>query len=72
MAITEDNESCDLFVSGLITLSVAPGVLVLGIVLALTANSAIFPIMLAVSTLIGFIGAGLIAASYAVKVYEKN
>jgi hypothetical protein len=69
---TEENTTRDLFVSGLITLSVAPGVLVLGIVLALTADSAIFAIMLGVSTLIGFVGAGLIAASYAVKVYEKN
>ena len=72
METTEENTTRDLFVSGLITLSAAPGILVLGIVLALTADSAIFAIMLGVSTLVGFVGAGLIAASYAVKVYEKN
>ena len=72
MATTEDNATRDLFVSGVITLSVAPGIMVLGLVLAFTTAKPVFTIMLGVSTLIGFIGAGLIAASYAVKVYENN
>lgn len=72
METTEENLVRDLLSSGLITLSVAPGIMSLGIVLAFTAGKSLFTIMLAVSTLVGFIGLGLIAASYAIKWYEDN
>jgi L-asparagine transporter-like permease len=69
---TDENMTRDLFVSGLITLSVAPGILALGVVLAFIAGKSIFTIMLGVSTLVGFVGLGMIAASYAVEWYENN
>jgi hypothetical protein len=69
---TDENMTRDLFVSGLITLSVAPGVLALGAALGFIAGKSIFTIMLAVSTLVGFLGLGMIAASYAVTWYENN
>ncbi|NKB97096.1 MAG: hypothetical protein GKR90_01155 [Pseudomonadales bacterium] len=54
----------DLRFSGLITLSVAPGILILGLVLGLLSTMKIFGILFAVSTLIAFVGAALFAGAW--------
>jgi asparagine N-glycosylation enzyme membrane subunit Stt3 len=52
----------DLKVAGLITLSVAPGLLILGFVLSFVSEGVLVP-LLGVSALVGFVGAGLYAAA---------
>ena len=54
----------DLKMGGLMTLATAPGLLVVGVVLALLTDGAIFGIMFGVSTLVGFIGAALFAGAW--------
>jgi len=59
-----DNYARDMYQGGIVTLSVAPGILLLGAALALLSSAKIFVLMAAVSTLIGFIGAGMLIAGY--------
>ena len=54
----------ELKMGGLITLATAPGLLVLGAILSLLTDGAVFAIMFGVSTLVGFIGAALFAGAW--------
>ena len=54
----------DLQVGGLLTLATAPGLLIMGVVLGLLSDFAIFGIMFGVSTLVAFIGVGLYLSSW--------
>lgn len=53
----------DLKIAAVITLSVAPGLLLLGLVLAAVADPIMLPILAGVAGLVGFIAAGLFAAA---------
>lgn len=54
----------DLKVSGIITLSVAPGLLLLGWVLGRAVAEVLLPVMTGVAGLVGCIGLGLLSAAY--------
>ncbi len=53
----------DLKIAAVITLSIAPGLLLLGFVLAAVADPIMLPIMAGVAGLVGFIALGLFAAA---------
>lgn len=53
----------DLKIAAVITLSVAPGLLLLGFVLAAVADPILLPILAGVAGLVGFIAIGLFAAA---------
>ncbi len=64
-SVTEEGNSAeDLRVSAMIMWGLAPGLLGLGAILGLALDGKLFFILLGVSILISFIGAGLFAASF--------
>lgn len=65
-AQTPESLSRDLRVSGVITLLMAPGLAVFGLVLGLFVSAEIAPVMIAIALLLAHIAAGLLAASLAV------
>ncbi len=61
-----DNLDRDLKVGGLITLFIAPGLALLGIIIGISEEAALFP-LLGVAVLVGFVSIGLLVASRYVK-----
>ncbi len=61
---SSDTSAQEMYQGGIITLSVVPGLLLLGAALALLSNAKIFLLMAAVPTLPGFIGAGMLLAGF--------
>jgi len=65
-AQTPESLSRDLRISGVITLLMAPGLALFGLVLGLFISGEIAPVMLGVALLLAHIAAGLLVASVAV------
>ena len=57
----------ELYLSGVLTLCVAPGLMLFGVVLAMLSTGKVFILMLGVSTLVGFVGVGLLLGGYVYK-----
>jgi hypothetical protein len=74
IASSSDGENVirDLRISGVITLSVAPGLLALAIVLGLAVAYELFAVLIGVSTLVGCIGLGLIGAAHAIAYWPRG
>ena len=62
----------DMWVSGLIVLSIAPGLAVFGWVMSLVLEEQLLPIMLAVSALLVFLGAGFLVVARVIRRWHQN
>ena len=62
----------DMWVSGLIVLSIAPGLAVFGWVMSLVVEEELLPIMLAVSALLVFLGAGFLVVARLIRRWHRE
>ena len=62
----------DMWVSGLIVLSIAPGLAVFGWVMSLITEEKLLPIMLAVSALLVFLGTGFLVVARLIRRWHRE